>query len=565
MKHLLTIALLAFYLTLYSQKSAPADSLQHGLNKADSIQLPTTPIDSAIQAVQAKLHASSDAPDSTKNRLQQQLNQLNKQQVTHQKLDSLQNLYQKRADSLQTLNLPHQNYLDKIDSITQLPGCKINQKLTQWQQGAREKLNRAQGQLDPRITKKLPDTELPGIESLDLPTDGFTDQIDNDLLPEKLDTELNTDQLTDLQKELDIDNPLDTDLLNDTPLDDWQNQADDITKSTTTPVDNLKGEANIDQVTAKLNEYSGQAGEVAEQTAKVKAGDFTNVQDQAEEEIIKEFDELGTLDEQKSLLDQTRAEHEEYIQLQKEYIEKAQQYNDPTLVKQRITQKSKYIANGKLKAYQVKVAEAQEKLSQLKTDSSKALLDIPKAEEWPIRERLIAGANLELFRSEGTQLDFTPYIGFQLTERLHVYASYLYRIDFNKDKQQLNVDNTVYGARLAATYRFFKGFYLRTSGEQLRTFVPNSAVPGEQQRDWVRSFYAGVGNRYNISRHMKGTVQVMYNFSYNRDTPFPNRYNIRLGFEIDFKKRTTKKDVIEGLKKAQKKKRMLESIKKNIK
>ena len=286
MKHLLTIALLAFYLTLYSQKSAPADSLQHGLNKADSIQLPTTPIDSAIQAVQAKLHASSDAPDSTKNRLRQQLNRLNKQQVTHQKLDSLQNLYQKRADSLQTLNLPHQNYLDKIDSITQLPGRKINQKLTQWQQGAREKLNRAQGQLDPRITKKLPDTELPGIERLDLPTDGFTDQIDNDLLPEKLDAELNTDQLTDLQKELDIDNPLDTDLLNDTPLDDWQNQADDITKNTTATVENIKEEANIDQVTAKLDEYSGQAGEIAEQTAKVKAGDLTDMQDRAEKEII---------------------------------------------------------------------------------------------------------------------------------------------------------------------------------------------------------------------------------------------------------------------------------------
>ena len=189
---------------------------------------------------------------------------------------------------------------------------------------------------------------------------------------------------------------------------------------------------------------------------------------------------------------------------------------------------------------------------------------IPKAEEWPIRERLVAGANLELLISEGTQLDFAPYIGFQLTERLHVYASYLYRIDFNQDKQQLNMDNTVYGARLAVTYRFFKGFYLRTSGEQLRTFVPNSAVPGEQQRDWVRSFYAGVGNRYNISRHLKGTIQVMYNFSYNRDTPFPNRYNIRLGFEIDFKKRSTKKDVVEGLKKAQKKKRMLESIKKRV-
>ncbi|MEM6804640.1 MAG: hypothetical protein AAF696_24785, partial [Bacteroidota bacterium] len=71
--------------------------------------------------MQAKLHASSEAPDSTKNQLQQQLNQLNQQQATHQKLDSLQNLYQKRADSLQALNLPHQNYLDKIDSITQLP------------------------------------------------------------------------------------------------------------------------------------------------------------------------------------------------------------------------------------------------------------------------------------------------------------------------------------------------------------------------------------------------------------------------------------------------------------
>ncbi|MEM6526298.1 MAG: hypothetical protein AAGF85_17265 [Bacteroidota bacterium] len=565
MKYLLFILfILAYGLTTFGQNATVQDSLSYVRSQPDSVKLPTTALDSTIQSLQEKLNAS-DAPDSVKNKLQQQLNQLNQQHLANQKLDSLQNLYQKRADSLQALNLPHQKYLDKVDSLTQLPERKINEKLTQWQQNANKKLEVFKGKLDGDITEKLPgDKALPGVEGVDLPAEGLTDDLGADLIPEQLSTDINTEELTNLQQELNIENPIDGELLEDSPVGDLQKEAGDISQGAKGMLEDFNEEANINEITAQVDEYGNQVGEVADELSAAKNGDLSGVEDRASEEVVKEFDDLGSLDENKALLEKTKAEHEEYLQMQKEYLEKVQQYSDPEFVKQRISEKSKYIANTKLKEYTSKVEEAREELAQVKLDSPKALIEVPNAQEWPIRDRFIAGANLELFRREGTQLDFAPYAGFQLTHRIHLYGSYLYRIDFNTDDPQVNFGNRVYGPRVATTYCFFKGFYVRIAADQIRTYVPNSSIPDEQNRDWVRSFYAGLGNRYNISRHVKGTIQVMYNFSYDRNTPFPNRYNIRMGFEVDFRKRVTRKDVIDGLKKAQKKKRMLESIKKKV-
>ncbi|MEM7108532.1 MAG: hypothetical protein AAF519_09930 [Bacteroidota bacterium] len=46
----------------------------------------------------------------------------------------------------------------------------------------------------------------------------------------------------------------------------------------------------------------------------------------------------------------------------------------------------------------------------------------------------------------------------------------------------------------------------------------------------------------------KVLLQIMYNLSFDERTTCANRYNIRLGFEIDFKKRVIMKEMIDGRK-----------------
>ncbi len=437
LKYLLSTLFIAAHLTVFSQEERTTDSLDSILAAVDTVKL--TEVDS----------------------ISRQLDQLSQQQVTNPKLDSLENYYKQKADSLQAINLPHQKYLDNIDSLGKLPERKINEKIQQWQTQGEEKLDDWTGKANDELSEKLPDTDVSGIG--------------NNKLTNKLSTELELpvdDKEQSLSEELEIDNKLNTDFLKDeTQIGEIKQEVDEIKEVPTGALEDVKQKTGVDEISGDIKKYTEEAGEVSERVTQIKNGDMTEVENKIGEKATQQFEEVGALNEQKELLEQTRAEHEEYLKLQKDYMERAQQYSDPEFVKQRIMEKSKYIANDMLAEYQSKVKEAQEELTQIKIDTTDKIIHVPDAQEWPLRDRVVAGVNLELMRDELTQLDLAPYIGFQMNDHWHLYGSYLYRIDFNRDQQQMNLDNPVYGPRIATTYRFYKGFYFRISGDQLSTYV----------------------------------------------------------------------------------------------
>ncbi len=547
LKYLLLIGSLLFFRAVLSQHHN-ADDNRHSM---DSVQQHLrTKLDSL-----SRINLSTPENDSLKQAWQSQLDKLDKLSLSNHRLDSLQRHYQSRIDSLKALDLPHEKYLTALDSITSLPNEKISEKMTAWQEQGKEKLQSWKNDISEKTDVSVPDVheEIP-LEEMDL-AGVETSAITEKVTMKELDTGLALpDELVDTGE-----------LKEELKLDKVQQEVAEIQDMPIAELEKAKEAVHMDDISGeldKVSELSSEGERYAEEAQAVKEGDFTSVEEKAGQEMSNNFDEIAGLEEHKGALEQARQEHEEYLELQREYLVQAKQYNDPEFVKQRIMEKSKYVANQKLVEYKSQVENAQKELLNLKMDTLRSLADIPDATEWPLKDRMILGTNLEVSRDEVTRLDLAPYIGFMLNDRWHIYGGYMYRIRFNNDKTRLQTDSPVYGPRLATTYRFFKGFYVRFSGEQIRANVPVSGKGDESTREWVYGAYAGIGNRYNIARHVKGTVQLMYNFLHDAESPYTRTFNIRMGFEVDLKKRTTRKDVIREMEKRGKRQRVLNALKK---
>lgn len=546
MRYILSIGFLLFSIGAFSQANHTIDSLY----RTDSVrQNLLIKLDSLSQ-----LDLLAKQSDSLRQIWESKLDNLNNVDPGHHTLNSLQIHYRLRIDSLKALDLPYEKYLVKLDSISNLPNQKISRKIKEWQEQGEEKLKSLQDNVKgktsidiagpkeemPLKEANLPDAEMPAVtkkvnmEELDPGLELPREHVDTG----KLTRELNLDKI--------------------------QQEAGEIQDIPTRKIEKAKEATHISDISNELdriNEINSKGEQYIKETQAVKEGDFTRVEEKAREEITNNFDEVAGLEEHKGAFEQAKQEHEEYLKLQQEYLKQARQYSDPGFVKQRIREKSKYVANQKLAEYKSQVEKAQKDLLNLKIDSPKAVVAIPTAAEWPLRERVMLGINLEPMRDEVTQLDLAPYVGFMLNDKWHVYGSFMYRARFANDRSRLELNNPIYGPRIATTYRFFKGFYTRCSWEQIRTNLPATGKRDEIPRDWVYGVYAGLGKQYNITKHVKGTLQLMYNFLHNEKSPYARTFNIRIGFEVDLKKRITRKDIIKEIERKNKIKRILDALK----
>ena len=540
----------------FAQNKAATDSLSQIAEALPDAKDGIHTLDSTRQALQTKLDSISNLnlptgkSDSLRQIWQSKLDKLNSPVPSPaHKLDSLQAHYQSKIDSLQSLNLPHEKYLAKLDSIIQLPEQKLSEKMTELQGKAEAKLGSLQNKIMDKTGLDIAEVEkeVP-LENIDVPDpelSAIIEKADIEALDTQLELSPEIEGLDELKQELNLDQV--------------QQELGEIWDLPTSEIEKAKEMAQVEDISSELNKvntWGNKADEYTKQIQAMKEGDISGV----EEQVASNLEEVASLKEQSSAFEQVKKEQEEYLKLQQDYLKQAQQYSDPEFVKQRIMEKSRHVANQKLVEYKSQLQEAQKELAVLKIDTGKALMEIPDAAEWPFRDRIIIGTNLELTRDQVTQLDLAPYVGLMLNDRWHVFGSYMYRFRFNNDRTQFQFNRPVHGPRIATTYRFFKGFYVRFSGEQIRTDVPAANPVDETTRKWIYGAYAGVGNRYNIANHLKGTIQVMYNFLHDEDSPYPKSFNIRLGFEVDLRKRITRKDTIEKLEKAGKRKRTLNSI-----
>lgn len=545
MKFILLIGLSLYFTRVFSQQSTALDSFYQTDPKS---QLLRTKLDSLSRGV------STPKSDSLERAWRSQLDKWDKLSQGSDGPDSLQGHYQSQVDSLKTLDLPPEKHLSKLDSITNLPNEKISEKMTALRDQGNEKLQSWKRDINEKTDVGIPDVNgekhldesgLAGVEASTITEKVTIEELDVELeLPGKI---VDTGEF---REELDMDNvQRKVDQIQDVPTQKIERGKEAI------HMDNISGELD------KVSELSREGEYYAKEARAMKEGDFTSIEEKAGQEMNNNFGEIAGLERQKDILEQAKQEHEEYLELQREYLAEARKYSDPEFIKQRIMEKSKYVANQKLAEYKIQVEKAQRDLLELNIDSAESIVDVTGTSAWPFRERAILGINLEPMHNETTLLDLAPYLGFMLNDKWHVYGSYIYRVPL-ASRSWFESDDLVYGPRIATSYRFFKGFYARFSGEQIRTNVLVAHKGDEITRKWVYGIYAGVGNRYNIARHVKGTIQLMYNFLHDEKSPYTRTFNIRMGFEIDLRKRTTRKDIIEEMERKGKIKRTLNFLRK---
>lgn len=158
----------------------------------------------------------------------------------------------------------------------------------------------------------------------------------------------------------------------------------------------------------------------------------------------------------------------------------------------------------------------------------------------PLIERLIPGINLQVFEQRNlVNIDASPFVVYKISPRWRVGTGATYRFQFNK-KVQLVEDHPAYGGRVMTNILIWGGLHFHLEGEVMK-IVPydfyTQSYNTEEGKKWIPGLHGGIMKHYKISKKINGNFQVLYNFLYHRNGLYPNKVNMRFGFEFPMKKK----------------------------
>ncbi|MEO1050961.1 MAG: hypothetical protein AAFX87_10045 [Bacteroidota bacterium] len=535
MKQALIFILLLLSTLAYSQDRQAVDSLTNrARQKLDSIKPNINPdstgvVDQALGQV-----------DSANALLTYQLDSISELKIRNEKIDSLKQATRQKLDSIKMLNLPHEKYVAKVDSLN----SQLENKISELNQKAEQKLQDWKA----RLTAKLNGADSLGLGNVNLPDVGLPESnVDLPDVGEQLNInkpaglgELNMKGLEDVGIDTNIENPLE----GNEKLSQIKSEADRIKSVPQGEVEKVKSSDEVKGVTdelGKVKEVGAEVDEYNQAIAKAKEGDVEDLEKKAEEEALKRS-ELNMLNEETAGFNKIKEQHGKFLK-------DAEQYQNKDMVIQRIKEKSKHLAinhlpknidyQSKLEAAQKRLAAYKKKYGEIQSLEDTLLKKTNPLKGKPLKERLRPGFDLEIARSGNPFIDFAPTLGYRMNDRWSIHGSYVYRFEFKQDEFALAGKMPTHGARFYSTYKVFKSFSLLAGGDYIRTNVPRTQS-GETYRAWTTGLYGGIVKRYNLSRNVKGTAQLLYNFNHDDNSPYPRKFNIRLGFELDLSKKRKK-------------------------
>ncbi len=442
----------------------------------------------------------------------------NKQDSLQQKFtksaDSLKALYQKPIVALTKKEILLKQKQDSLIAIGQKPNEKIQQQLdsirfkkekivNQFNQRKDSVVNRYQQKLAklnelPSIKKKvnLPSNNT-NIGNNNIPNSNFS-------LSEIPGLDLNqTNELSSIDNTLpDVNNPIQNTNLNN-PL---QN------------VETPKELGLAKDIKSKIETFKKDTTSIDQKASKV-----------AEDKIAKEAGLDGLSDQQQKLNEQLQPKSEEEA-------------------KAALLEQAQTTAINHFEGKEVLLQEAMEKMSKLKRKYS-TLPDISKIkkfynplQEKTFRERIFPGVSFQFQKSNDYWLDVNPSLGYKILQRLSAGVGFNYRLVRSHDNERWRQNQSIYGPRFFAEAKLYRGFFGYVEYEYMNTRVPDKAGVSREngKREWVSGFYTGIKTRYPITKWMKGTVIMQYNWVNNGiKTPYNDRLVSRVGVEFYFNKKSS--------------------------
>lgn len=222
---------------------------------------------------------------------------------------------------------------------------------------------------------------------------------------------------------------------------------------------------------------------------------------------------------------------------------------DPQAMKEQVKQQIPKLAKNHFKGQEIALKEAMDQVTDLKKKFVELdnLEDLPKhppnaMKKKPFVERIVPGITFQIQKSDNIWVDYNPYIGYRLLERLTAGMGWNERIGISNGVG-LTTSDRVYGPRSFINYNFRKGFSFHAEVEKMFATVPpelnnSSLIVDGNNQQWVWGFFAGIEKEYDFIKTVKGNFQLLYNiYTDHGRSPYTSRLSIRFGFEFPLKKK----------------------------
>jgi hypothetical protein len=500
----------------------------------DSLRLPTKRINKTIHQVDSansRLTAGLDAlqlpGDST-------------MRASYHKVDSIRSNFQSKADSLQRayqkpinqLNETRGSLQKKIDSLQalKLPAIGLTKKLDSINNLSNQKIGEMKSEVE-----KLKGKATSGLNSLDLPPEvkEHTDKLQQSLGTYKIPTANgiipNIGGGSSGLPGVNLPGGVNAPTLGGTNL-----------PNTNAPA--LPGLGSISDITkgtkeiTDLTKEAGNYGKEIQNISKGNLSDAKSLEKKATDEL-KNVEGLKELDGKKGELDKYK---NKLARPDSVALSTAKEQAKEMVMKE---------ATNHFAGKEDILKGAMDKMTSLKSKYSevKSMAELPKRlpnplKGKPLRERLVPALTLQIMSQKNVLLDLNPSIAYRISPRFKSGIGWVERITF--DDWKPTVPERVFGLRNYTEFQLPKGFHVRADVEWLNAILPpliiNTGDLGT--RDWEWSILIGLKKDFKISKGVTGNVQTMYRLWSDKDkVPFPDRLNIRIGFEFPIKSRLRNK------------------------
>ena len=152
----------------------------------------------------------------------------------------------------------------------------------------------------------------------------------------------------------------------------------------------------------------------------------------------------------------------------------------------------------------------------------------------PLRKRLVPGFTFQPQVKKATEpitIDLGATLGFKLIERLTPMIGVSTKLGLGKDIQHLAFSYQGIVARAGFDTKLVYGFSFQGWYEATWRPYPE-VIPDDYKVSYPEpSLIAGICNTYKISKKVKGTLMIGYDFFYNKHTPYTSPWVIRMGWQ----------------------------------
>ncbi len=152
----------------------------------------------------------------------------------------------------------------------------------------------------------------------------------------------------------------------------------------------------------------------------------------------------------------------------------------------------------------------------------------------PFLKRLEYGFNIQFERNTSfvpSTTDFALTIGYKLNDNSIIGFGGSYKLGLG-NIQHINFIGQGLGLRSFLDYKIKKQFYISGGYEMNYNATFKSIAQLKNYNTWQRSELLGVSKKYQISKKVKGNIQLLYDFLAHSHTPISQPFVYRVGYNF---------------------------------